>query len=98
MDKLRRTSKFIVVRTFAVLHDIKMMMSRANKKYALIIACILGTLYVIFSGGFEKISKCNSAPMISRKTSVVNKDGSLYEYDRQSPIVFIGGVPRSGTT
>ena len=26
------------------------------------------------------------------------KDGSLYEYDRQSPIVFIGGVPRSGTT
>ena len=22
----------------------------------------------------------------------------LYEYDRQSPLIFIGGVPRSGTT
>lgn len=75
-----------------------MIVSRANKKYALIVACIVGMLYVIYSGGFDKISKCNSAPMISRKTSVVNKDGSLYEYDRQSPIVFIGGVPRSGTT
>ena len=75
-----------------------MILSRANKKYALIIACIVGMLYVVYSGGFEKISKCSNVPMISRKTSVVNKDGSLYEYDRQSPIVFIGGVPRSGTT
>ena len=74
------------------------MLSRANKKYALIIACVLGMLYLVFYGGFDKISKCSNAPMISRKTSVVNKDGSLYEYDRQSPIVFIGGVPRSGTT
>lgn len=74
------------------------MLSRANKKYALIIACVVGMLYLVFYGGFDKISKCNNAPMISRKTSVVNKDGSLYEYDRQSPIVFIGGVPRSGTT
>ena len=74
------------------------MLSRANKKYALIIACVVGMLYLVFYGGFDKISKCNNAPMISRKTSVVNNDGSLYEYDRQSPIVFIGGVPRSGTT
>ena len=75
-----------------------MILSRANKKCALIIACIVGMLYVVFSGGFDKISRCSNVPMISRKTSVVNKDGSLYEYDRQSPIVFIGGVPRSGTT
>jgi len=75
-----------------------MMVSRANKKYALIVACVVGVLYIVFYGGFDKISKCSNVPMISRKTSVVNKDGSLYEYDRQSPIVFIGGVPRSGTT
>ena len=75
-----------------------MMVSRANKKYALIVACAVGMLYIVFYSGFDKINKCGSVPMISRKTSVVNKDGSLYEYDRQSPIVFIGGVPRSGTT
>ncbi len=29
---------------------------------------------------------------------LVGPDGTLYEYDRSSPIIFIGGVPRSGTT
>ena len=24
--------------------------------------------------------------------------GTLYEYSRESPLIFIGGVPRSGTT
>ena len=76
----------------------EMMVSRANKKYALILACVIGMVYLVFYGGLDKINKCGNAPMISRKTSVVDKDGSLYEYDRQSPIVFIGGVPRSGTT
>jgi len=75
-----------------------MMVSRANKKYALILACVIGMVYLVFYGGLDKINKCGNTPMISRKTSVVDKDGSLYEYDRQSPIVFIGGVPRSGTT
>ena len=73
-------------------------MSRANKKFALIAACILGFVYLAFYGGFEKISRCGNIPTISRKTSVVTKDGTMYEYDRQSSIVFIGGVPRSGTT
>merc|ERR1719361_731626 len=34
----------------------------------------------------------------SRKTVHMSPDGKVYEYDRNSPIVFIGGVPRSGTT
>merc|ERR1719414_2400958 len=29
---------------------------------------------------------------------MISSDGTLYEYDRQSPLIFIGGVPRSGTT
>merc|ERR1719297_239572 len=29
---------------------------------------------------------------------MISQDGTLYEYDRQSPLIFIGGVPRSGTT
>ena len=76
------------------------MMSRNNKKFALIAACVIGLVYLAFFGGFEKMGRCNTSniPMISRKTSVVDKEGTLYEYDRQSPMVFIGGVPRSGTT
>jgi len=29
---------------------------------------------------------------------MLSQDGTLFEYDRQSPLIFIGGVPRSGTT
>merc|ERR1719230_876241 len=29
---------------------------------------------------------------------MISSDGTLFEYDRQSPLIFIGGVPRSGTT
>jgi len=35
---------------------------------------------------------------LSRKTASISKEGKLFEYDRDSPIIFIGGVPRSGTT
>merc|ERR1719219_2197682 len=34
----------------------------------------------------------------SRKTVVKSPNGKVYEYDRNSPLIFIGGVPRSGTT
>ena len=34
----------------------------------------------------------------SRKTAMVGSDGTLFEYDRETPLIFIGGVPRSGTT
>ena len=29
---------------------------------------------------------------------MVGSDGTLFEYDRDTPLIFIGGVPRSGTT
>ena len=74
------------------------MVSRANKKFVLFAACIIGLVYLAFYGGFERLDRCDNVPTISLKPSVVNKDGALYEYDRQSPIVFIGGIPRSGTT
>jgi len=34
----------------------------------------------------------------NRKTVLVSPEGEIYEYDRNSPIIFVGGVPRSGTT
>jgi len=47
------------------------------------------------------IMKNNNASgkiIASRKTVNMSPDGKVYEYDRNSPIIFIGGVPRSGTT
>lgn len=32
------------------------------------------------------------------QTYVVGKDNQVYSYDRFMPLIFIGGVPRSGTT
>ena len=31
---------------------------------------------------------------VSRKTSIISSDGSQFEYDRSSPIIFISGVAR----
>jgi len=28
----------------------------------------------------------------------MDSEKNIYEYDRNSPVIFIGGVPRSGTT
>jgi len=39
-----------------------------------------------------------SCPQPSKETSIIGSDGNLYNYNRQSPLIFIGGVPRSGTT
>merc|ERR1711936_1339811 len=47
----------------------------------------------------ETLNNDKSGKIVSsRKTVHVSPDGKVYEYDRNSPIVFIGGVPRSGTT
>lgn len=36
--------------------------------------------------------------MLPRENFVVGKDNKVYQYDRMMPLIFIGGVPRSGTT
>ena len=74
------------------------MVYRVNKEFALFSACIIGVVYLTFYIGFEKMDRCSNLPNISSTTSVAANDGTMYEYDRQSHIVFIGGVPRSGTT
>ena len=39
---------------------------------------------------------CNVLP--SSQRYVVGSDSKVYHYDRMMPLIFIGGVPRSGTT
>jgi len=62
----------------------------------------LGVLYLAFYTDRGRNTVCStsngSQTLVSRKTSVVDSFGNLHEYDRQSPLIFIGGVPRSGTT
>lgn len=83
------------------------MISRSSKRLFLLALFLLSTGYIsyhlIFRGGrHDGSAPCatNAAgfPVSSKKTQMVAADGTLYEYDRQSPIIFIGGVPRSGTT
>lgn len=36
--------------------------------------------------------------MVAPEKYVVGPDHKTYEYNREMPLIFIGGVPRSGTT
>jgi len=90
----------------------KMTLSRQSKKWVLIGAVILGLCYFMLRSSSKEINKNSSNPdnsetinndksgkiIASRKTVNQAPDGKIYEYDRNSPIIFIGGVPRSGTT
>ena len=92
----------------------RMSMSRQSKKWLLLGVAFLGLCYFVLhsnkmSGnsaatnclecsGANNIKNNSSKVMASRKTVHVGADGTVYEYDRNSPIIFIGGVPRSGTT
>lgn len=87
----------------------EMKMNRNMKKWICLgIACLVLLYFFVHSGKIAgpnsslSSSDCgnNSEQKVvsSRKTAHISSDGKLYEYDRNSPIVFIGGVPRSGTT
>jgi len=88
----------------------KMTLSRQSKKWVLIGVAILGLCYFVLhsSGKNSSNQNCpecsktnnNSSGKVIASRKTVNKaaDGKIYEYDRNSPIIFIGGVPRSGTT
>merc|ERR1711970_633520 len=56
---------------------------------------LLFTNFVSGGNGHRDTSSC---PKVSKETAIIGADGNLYTYNRQSPLIFIGGVPRSGTT
>jgi len=75
-----------------------MMMTRSQKKLLLTGLLVLGVIFLLYRGGAVPDISCPKTESMSKKTSMISQDGTLYEYDRQSPLIFIGGVPRSGTT
>jgi len=77
--------------------ELTMDMTRGNKKLLLTVLLFLGVIYFLYYGR-ESIKTCPKTDSMNKKTSMISNDGTLYEYDRNSPLIFIGGVPRSGTT
>ena len=96
------------VKSFQI--PIKMTLSRQSKKWILIGVVILGLCYLVLHSSGKKdenssnqdcpeCSKSENSPNVIASRKTINKapNGKVYEYDRDSPIIFIGGVPRSGT-
>merc|ERR1712088_39894 len=89
-------------------------MSRQTKKWLVLGVAILGLCYFVLHTSNKadnstatnclecsnnvKNQNISGNVIASRKTVNKAADGKVYEYDRNSPIIFIGGVPRSGTT
>ncbi|KAK9496819.1 hypothetical protein O3M35_012948 [Rhynocoris fuscipes] len=71
-------------------------MSRGGRRWLVLLAIATFFLYVTYKLQF--CSSSNSTFMVPRKNYVVGKDNKVYQYDRMMPLIFIGGVPRSGTT
>ena len=70
------------------------MLTRGTKKLLVTAGLCLAIIYIIYSRGSIPGRDCPKTESMSKKTSMISRDGTLFEYDRQSPLIFIGGVPR----
>ncbi|XP_073985083.1 tyrosylprotein sulfotransferase isoform X3 [Rhodnius prolixus] len=73
-------------------------MSRGGRRWLVLLAIATFFLYVTYKLQFCSSSYSSSPFMLPRENFVVGKDNKVYQYDRMMPLIFIGGVPRSGTT
>lgn len=72
-------------------------MGRGGRKLALAAAALLACLLLTYK--LQLCSPPDHRPaMVAKQTYVVGSDNQVYSYDRYMPLIFIGGVPRSGTT
>lgn len=70
---------------------------RGGFKKAFGFLCFLLCIYFLVN--CYNISNLNLSPkMISEEKYFVDKHNQVYKYNRKMPLIFIGGVPRSGTT
>lgn len=70
---------------------------RGGLKKVLLITCTIMCLYAGITC-LLTYTRPDSSRMISEDKFVIGNDRKTYEYNRQMPLIFIGGVPRSGTT
>ncbi|EEB12998.1 protein-tyrosine sulfotransferase, putative [Pediculus humanus corporis] len=78
----------------------KKRMVRGGRHYCKVVLCLF--VIVIVFMVLRSISRCtwvDTRPrMVADEKYVVGKDNKIYRYHRGMPLIFIGGVPRSGTT
>ncbi|BES95674.1 Sulfotransferase domain [Nesidiocoris tenuis] len=74
-------------------------MSRGGRRWALLLGASLLFIYITYKLESCTSSKVRDGPvMLPKQNYVVGNDAKVYQYDRSMPLIFIGGVPRSGTT
>ncbi|XP_075220194.1 protein-tyrosine sulfotransferase-like [Lycorma delicatula] len=72
-------------------------MGRGGRRLALLLVLLSVLLLLLYK--IQLCSISNNGPlMVARKNFVVDDNKKVYPYDRFMPLIFIGGVPRSGTT
>ncbi|GFT14261.1 protein-tyrosine sulfotransferase [Nephila pilipes] len=76
----------------------KRMASRALKKYILFICCPLILLFLIYRSFSPCSVQTSNGVMVAAQRYIMGQDSKKYVYNRSMPIIFIGGMPRSGTT
>lgn len=64
--------------------------------YAVLLLCVAALLLRL---GILCLTEDDSpSSVVSPSKFVIGSDHKAYEYNRDMPLIFIGGVPRSGTT
>lgn len=72
-------------------------MGRGGRKLALLLAAL--AVFLVLAYKLQVCTVQDKGPiMVAKKNYVVGSDQQVYSYDRYMPLIFIGGVPRSGTT
>lgn len=73
---------------------------RGGLRKAFGLLCSLLFLYLLIHTitDFSKNNLSDRMVSTADRYVVAGGDGRIFEYNRQMPLIFIGGVPRSGTT
>lgn len=83
-------------------HQLKAMRLPRNRRTIILAGLVLFTVLVVVLKTDILQRSCllreNDGAMVREEKYVVGNDHKTYVYHRNMPLVFIGGVPRSGTT
>lgn len=74
---------------------------RGGRKLVVVVcglSLLLVLLYKLHACADQQWQAEHSPRMVATQNYVMDKNNKVYTYDRYMPLIFIGGVPRSGTT
>ncbi|KAI5695247.1 hypothetical protein M8J75_013224 [Diaphorina citri] len=71
-------------------------MNRGTRRTVFLTVILVLCIFLMYK--LHTCSDRTGSIMLPKDTYIVSKDAHVYRYDRFMPLIFIGGVPRSGTT